>query len=139
MTVCYPRFLKLRYTLDGFLRELAPYGIFGKGLTEEEFTATYWPRLDGIGADVIRARLDEMHTASPSGGPLRCALSESANRVIAGVLPNGSNASWAWSCPSSSRSRGCCNDNDRYRGRGDEPDRDRACTSRTWPLPASPS
>jgi hypothetical protein len=66
-TVGYPRFLKLGYKLDGFLRELAPYGIFGKGLSEEEFCRAYFKRLDEIGVDTIRARLDELHTASPSG------------------------------------------------------------------------
>jgi hypothetical protein len=65
-TVGYPRFLKLRYQLDGFLRELAPFGIFGKDLSSEEFTAAYFERLDGIGADVISDRLEELRTASPS-------------------------------------------------------------------------
>jgi hypothetical protein len=65
-TVGYPRF-KLKYTLDGFLRELAPYGIFGKNLSPEEFTAAYIDRLDGIGADVIGAHLEALRAASPSG------------------------------------------------------------------------
>jgi hypothetical protein len=66
-TVGYPRFLKLKSTLDGFVRELAPFGIFGKDLSPGEFRRAYFKRLDEIGADTIRTRLDELHTASPSG------------------------------------------------------------------------
>jgi hypothetical protein len=66
-TVGYPRFLKLSYQLDDYVKELAPHGIFGKGLSEQEFTTAYRQRLDRIGTDTIRARLDELHAASPSG------------------------------------------------------------------------
>jgi hypothetical protein len=58
-TVGRPRF-RLGYELAGTCREVTPYGLFGKGLSEVEFTAGYRRRLDGVGVDAIGARLGEL-------------------------------------------------------------------------------
>jgi hypothetical protein len=56
-TVGTPRF-PLRYELDEFVRQLAPWGLFGKELSDDEFTVLYRERLEKIGVDVLRAEFE---------------------------------------------------------------------------------
>jgi hypothetical protein len=128
----YLRFLRLGYKLDGFLRELAPFGIFGKDLSSEDFTAAYSERLDGIGADVISARLEGLRTASPSGRVVALCyepIGQFCHRRLA--------AAWfeqhlGLVVPELQPEQGCWHDD--YRG--NEPGRDRAYTSKPRPAAA---
>jgi hypothetical protein len=66
-TTVYPPRFKLRYTLHGTIAELAPKGIFGQPLTDEQFTAAYRARLDSFGIEHILWRLEEARSLTPSG------------------------------------------------------------------------
>lgn len=68
-TVGYPRFLKLGYKLTANIKEIAPYEIFNKGLSNEDFEREYRARLDGFGVEPIRALLREAQRAA-GGGPI---------------------------------------------------------------------
>jgi hypothetical protein len=58
-TVGNPRF-KLGYELAGRCGMIAPYGLLGRDLTEEEFEAGFRARLERFGVDEIRAKLEEL-------------------------------------------------------------------------------
>lgn len=58
-TVGRPRF-QLGYELAGSCSMLAPHGLFGKKLTDEEFANRYRARLEGFGVDAIREKLVEL-------------------------------------------------------------------------------
>ena len=52
-----PKF-PLDYELHEQVRELMPRGLFGKGLSEDEFTRGYRERLDRLDLDALRAQFD---------------------------------------------------------------------------------
>ena len=52
-----PKF-PLRYELREEVSELMPRGLFGKGLSEAEFTARYRERLAKVGVDRLRRQFD---------------------------------------------------------------------------------
>jgi hypothetical protein len=52
-----PKF-PIRYDLTEEVRDLMPRGLFGKDLSETEFTARYRGRLDKIGVDRLRRQFD---------------------------------------------------------------------------------
>src|SRR5688500_18804435 len=54
---------------------LAPYGLFGKDLTPEQFAEGYRERLDSYGVDAIRRRLERVADAA-RGKPLLLACYE---------------------------------------------------------------
>jgi hypothetical protein len=70
-TVGSPRF-RLGYTLAGRCGLLAPYGLFGKGLSSDDFRAGYIERLEKHGIDVIRRRLVEIAGEDAPGVVLLC-------------------------------------------------------------------
>jgi hypothetical protein len=70
-TVGNPRF-KLGYSLAGRCGLLAPYGLFGKGLSESEFRAGYIERLESQGVEKIGARLVEIAGEDAPGVVLLC-------------------------------------------------------------------
>ena len=69
-TVGKPKF-QLRYDLAGACALIAPLGVFGRGLSEEEFEAGYRERLDRFGVDQIRAELATL-TGDRPGCVLLC-------------------------------------------------------------------
>ncbi len=52
-----PKF-PIRYELHEEIRELMPRGLFGKELSEAEFTGRYRQRLDQLDLDALRAQFD---------------------------------------------------------------------------------
>jgi hypothetical protein len=72
-TVGRPRF-KLGYELAGYCGKIAPYGLFGKGLSPAEFDVGYRARLEKFGVDEITATLDELRAkhGSSKGVVLLC-------------------------------------------------------------------
>ncbi len=52
-----PKF-PIDYELREQVRELMPRGLFGKGLSEDEFTRRYRERLDRLDLDALRAQFD---------------------------------------------------------------------------------
>jgi hypothetical protein len=45
------------------IKEVTPYGLFGQGLSQEEFTARYRERLEGYGVEKLRQRFAEVSQA----------------------------------------------------------------------------
>jgi hypothetical protein len=70
-TVGNPRF-KLGYVLAGRCGLIAPYGLFGKGLSESEFRDGYVARLEKSGVAAIRERLIEIAGEDAPGVVLLC-------------------------------------------------------------------
>jgi hypothetical protein len=68
---------------------LAPYGLFGKDLTPEQFSERYSARLDGFGIARIRSELERLADATEGGR--RCSAASSATRppVTAASSPRG--------------------------------------------------
>ena len=54
------------------IRELTPYGVFGRELSGDEYRAAYVTRLDGIGPERIHARLGEAQLAAGRALALAC-------------------------------------------------------------------
>ena len=52
--------------------ELTPYGVFGRGLSGEEYDAAYLARLNGIGPERIEALLVETYLAAGRALALAC-------------------------------------------------------------------
>jgi hypothetical protein len=66
ITVGAPRFA-LGYKIGGSISELAPYGLFNKGLSPDEFERQFLARLDDIGFARIAQALDTARSLTPSG------------------------------------------------------------------------
>jgi hypothetical protein len=65
ISVGLPRFWKGANKLPNIV-ELAPFGLFNRGLTEEEFADGYRKRLSEFGVSKIRAQLKEVAAAAPT-------------------------------------------------------------------------
>lgn len=63
-TVGTPKF-PMRYDLAGACALIAPLGVFGRALSDEEFEAGYRARLDRFDVDEIRAELVKLAGARP--------------------------------------------------------------------------
>jgi len=59
----------LPYSLDHEIRDLMPFGLFGRDLPWNEFEAGYRARLDGIGVERLRRQFDAIAARHP-GQPL---------------------------------------------------------------------
>jgi hypothetical protein len=66
ITVGHPRF-RLKYTLLGAIKELAPFGLMSKDLSPDEFEQLYRARLDSFGVDHILGLLEATRALTPSG------------------------------------------------------------------------
>lgn len=58
ITVGRPKF-PLGYQVAGVLKDVAPFGLFGKGYGREEYTKLYFQRLDRIGVTRIKTQLEQ--------------------------------------------------------------------------------
>ncbi len=71
-TVGLPKF-GLKFQIAGTAVPIAPHGVFGKKLTEKEFTAGYFERLDSFGVEKIRTLLEAIAgTCDADGAVLLC-------------------------------------------------------------------
>lgn len=71
-----------------FIGALAPFGIFGKDLTDEEFRRRYIERLDRYGVDGIRARIERVAADHPDQVLLLCCFERDRADCHRGDLAN---------------------------------------------------
>jgi hypothetical protein len=77
-TVGKPKFA-LHYDLAGACDLIAPLGVFGRSLSDEQFEAGYRARVDRVGVDAIRAELTTI-TGERPGCVLLCFCDLAASR-----------------------------------------------------------